>query len=131
MSLPMEHLAEALTIMQVPGRNPFHKASWEKSAWPSKKSLNSWFADLLKRVNELKKWSDNLVLPYSLWVPGLFNPTAFLTAIKQVTARSRSLPLDKMAVETHVTNMIDVNDARKLSIYPTDGAFIHGLFETK
>jgi len=30
MSEPMEDLASALAINQVPGRNPFHKASWEK-----------------------------------------------------------------------------------------------------
>ena len=30
MTRKMEDLAEALSINQVPGRNPFHKASWEK-----------------------------------------------------------------------------------------------------
>ena len=84
MSEAMEDLAEALSINQVPGRNIFHKASWEKLAWPSKKSLQSWFADLLVRVDQLQNWSAELVLPYSLWLPGLFNPMAFLTAIMQV-----------------------------------------------
>jgi len=127
MSLPMEHLAEAISIGQVPGRNPFHTASWERSAWPSKKGLASWFMDLLQRNSELRNWSDGLILPSALWLPGLFNPTAFLTAIKQVTARSKNLPLDKMSTETFVTKMRKVEEV-PAGKYPEDGAFIYGLF---
>lgn len=47
----------------------------------------------------------DLVTPFSLWLPGLFNPMAFVTAIMQVTARSTGLPLDKMSIETHITTM--------------------------
>ena len=128
MSLPMEHLAEALSIWQVPGRNPFHTASWEKAAWPSKKGLASWFSDLIQRNSELRKWSETLVLPSALWLPGLFNPTAFLTAIKQVTARSKALPLDKMSTETYVTKMKSVDEVKNDGTYPEDGAYIYGLF---
>ena len=53
MSEPMEDLQQALSINQVPGRNVFHKTSWEKLAWPSKKSLQMWFADLLLRVEQV------------------------------------------------------------------------------
>lgn len=53
MSEPMEDLQQALSINQVPGRNVFHKTSWEKLAWPSKKSLQSWFMDLLARVQQV------------------------------------------------------------------------------
>jgi flavin reductase (DIM6/NTAB) family NADH-FMN oxidoreductase RutF len=33
---------------------------------------------------QLQEWSRTFVLPYSVWLPGLVNPTALLTAIKQV-----------------------------------------------
>jgi dynein heavy chain len=125
MSLPMEHMAEALSINQVPGRNPFHKASWEKLAWFSKKPLATWFPDLCARVSLLQEWSSEMQLPYSLWLPGLFNPAAFLTAVKQVTARREKLPLDHMTVETHVSLLSSADDAAS---YPEDGAFVHGLF---
>jgi len=128
MSLPMEHLAEALGIFQVPGRDPFHQASWEKSAWPSKKGLSSWFSDLMARNTELRKWTDTLATPFALWLPGLFNPTAYLTAIKQVTARSKGMPLDSMSVETHVTKMLKVEEVNALGKMPEDGAFVYGLF---
>lgn len=125
MSEAMEDLLEALSINQVPGRNPFHKTSWEKLAWWSKKGLQSWFLDLLARVEQLDQWSTDLQLPLSLWIPGLFNPMAFLTAIMQITARQTGAPLDKMAIETHVTTIPRPEDVTE---YPQDGAYAHGLF---
>eukprot|EP00516_Mucochytrium_quahogii_P000925 CAMPEP_0203746968 /NCGR_PEP_ID=MMETSP0098-20131031/2236_1 /ASSEMBLY_ACC=CAM_ASM_000208 /TAXON_ID=96639 /ORGANISM=" , Strain NY0313808BC1" /LENGTH=4160 /DNA_ID=CAMNT_0050635227 /DNA_START=190 /DNA_END=12669 /DNA_ORIENTATION=+ len=121
----MEHLAESLEKSMVPGRDPFHKCSWEKYAWWSKKSLMPWFADLLKRVEQLRVWTADLVLPKSVWLPGLFNPTAFNTAIMQVTARKNSIPLDSCTTETHVTTMMDPS---QVTDYPEDGAYIHGLY---
>ena len=125
MSEAMEDLSSALSIFQVPGRNPFHKTSWEKYAWPSKKGLNSWFLDLLRRVDQLNKWSSTLETPLSIWLPGIFNPMAVLTAIMQVTARSTGLPLDKMAVDTHVTTFLSPAEA---TTYPENGMYCHGLY---
>ena len=85
MSAAMDDLLAALTINQVPGRNPFHKTSWEKLAWWSKKSLLTWFSDMLLRVAQMQEWSTELELPLSLWYPGLFNPMSFNTAIMQVS----------------------------------------------
>jgi len=130
MSQVMEDLLAALSIGQVPGRNPFHTASWEKHAWPSMKGLVPWFADLVVRCDQLTRWSSNAGLrtPPSMWLPGLFNPTAFLTAIKQVTARNDGLPLDKMCTETHVTNLASAADVGDADRPATGGALVHGLF---
>ena len=84
MSESMEDLVQALSIYQVPGRNPYHKCNWEGLAWWSKKSLESWFGDMLLRITQLAEWSDELELPTCMWYPGLFNPMAFNTAIMQV-----------------------------------------------
>lgn len=65
-------------------------------------SLSSFYACVM----QLSGWSSDLVTPLSLWLPGLFNPMAFVTAIMQVTARATGLPLDKMSIETHVTTML-------------------------
>ena len=43
MSEGMEHLLEAMSINQVPGRNVFHRTSWEKHAWWSNKTLATWY----------------------------------------------------------------------------------------
>jgi len=127
MSQSMEDMSECLQINMVPGRNPFHACSWERLAWPSRKSLASWFSDLLLRRAQLHQWSQSLVLPFSVWLPGLVNPTSLLTAIKQVTARKHKLPLDNMSLDTHITKMYHVNDAFNQASYPEDGIFIHGL----
>eukprot|EP01138_Halocafeteria_seosinensis_P009362 gb/GECG01009567.1/.p1 GENE.gb/GECG01009567.1/~~gb/GECG01009567.1/.p1 ORF type:complete len:4452 (+),score=647.06 gb/GECG01009567.1/:1-13356(+) len=121
----MEDLSEALSLNQVPGRNPFHKTSWEKLAWFSRRNLSSWFNDLLDRVKQLDEWSQTLELPYATWISGLFNPTAFLTAVMQVTARRNGYPLDAMTVDFHATFM---QSPEEVEGYPSDGAFIYGLY---
>ena len=72
-------------------------------------------------------WTSTLKLPYSIWLPGLINPTALLTAIMQVTARKKKLPLDLMTLDTHITRMYRPDDAVNLGSYPEDGLFVHGL----
>lgn len=125
MSQPMEDLIKAISINQWPGRNPFSQCRWESKAWPSMKNLISQFGDMLSRIAQLTTWSTDLVTPYSLWLPGLFNPTSYLTAVMQVTARRTGMPLDQMTTETHVTTFLkpDVVDHT-----PVDGAYVHGFY---
>jgi dynein heavy chain len=125
MTQPMEDLLTALTIFEVPGRNPYSKASWELVAWPSTKGLMSWYADTQLRVEQLVEWTGTLQLPFSLWIGALFNPTSFLTAIKQVVSRSTGSALDQMSTETHVTTLQQKEDAKG---YPQDGAYVHGIY---
>ena len=123
MSQAMEDLVSAFVLNQWPGRNPFSKCMWEKLAWPSQKNLMSQFSDLLLRVEQLVHWTAELETPKSIWLPGLFNPSSYLTAAQQVTARKTGLSLDKMTIETHVTNIWDASEVKD-----QDGTFIHGLY---
>merc|ERR1711871_302763 len=125
MTTAMEDLITAISLNQWPGRNPFSACMWEKCAWPSMKNLMSEFADMLLRYQQLATWSTDLVTPFSLWLPGLFNPTSYLTAVMQVTARRTGMPLDQMTTETHVTTFLK---PEFVDYYPEDGAFVHGLF---
>lgn len=125
MSQTMEDLVTALSTNEVPGRNPWALCSWEKLAWWSKKGLISWFLDMLKRVEQLVVWTEEMERPFSIWLPGLFNPTAYLTAVKQVTARATKMALDQMSTVTHVTTLYTPEEALE---HPKDGAFVHGLF---
>ncbi len=79
--------------------------------------------DMLSRVEQLKSWTEELITPHCLWLPGLFNPTSYLTAIMQVTARSLGLPLDKMTTETHVT-VFATREAAIAANQPKDGVFV-------
>merc|ERR1712178_194505 len=81
--------------------------TWVKYAYASKKDLLQWYDDLLLRVGQLTEYSDDLEVPKSLWISGLFNPMSFLTAIMQVTARRDGLPLDDMNLRTDITNIRD------------------------
>jgi dynein heavy chain len=64
-------------------------------------------------------------LPKALCLSYLFNPMSFLTAIMQLTARAQSFPLDKMTLETNVTNF---KDPSEILAPPTTGAYIYGMF---
>jgi len=126
MSDTMEDLVTALSMNQWPGRNPFSKCMWQKLAWPSMKNLVFMYADMLKRITQLNDWSSTLDKPLCLWLPGLFNPTAYLTAVSQVTGRQTGGALDKMTTETHITVM---NDPKEVSDEPqSSGVLVHGLF---
>eukprot|EP00804_Cyclotella_cryptica_P004521 CCRYP_006874-RA/>CCRYP_006874-RA protein AED:0.08 eAED:0.09 QI:0/0/0.5/1/0/0/2/139/4220 len=125
MSQAMEDLVSAFVLNQWPGRNPFSKCMWEKLAWPSQKNLMSQFADMLLRIDQLVRWTQEFETPKSIWLPGLFNPSSYLTAAQQVTARKTGLALDKMTIETHVTTMWDSSEVKD---YAEDGTYIHGLY---
>jgi len=114
----MERLSEALQLNRV---NP----SWRKLAYPSLKPLAPWFADLVRRHEQLTAWTSGKTLLKSIWLPGLFNPMAFLTAVMQVTARASSLPLDYM---TNRTTFLNTKDPGDLTGQPPSGVHVHGLF---
>lgn len=118
MSDQMETLLKCLGLNRV-------APSWEAKAYPSKKSLSLWFVDLLQRVDQLKAWSDSLITPVSVWITGLFNPMAYVTAILQTTARANGLPLDQMDIYTDVTE--EMNPA-VMTVHSEDGMYIHGLY---
>ena len=71
-------------------------AHWGKVAYASLKPLGDWFANMNDRTNQLTQWAQDLRTPKSLWISGLFNPMAFVTAVMQITARAKAFPLDQV-----------------------------------
>ena len=66
-------------------------------------TLSGWYYDVVKRYDQLNAWlSGDVVMPTSIWLPGMFNPKAFLTAVMQTYARANKLPLDVMKFMTEV-----------------------------
>jgi len=53
-------------------------------AYPSLKALGPWTRDLLQRLDQLKRWIDK-GYPTCYWLAGFTYPTAFLTAVLQVS----------------------------------------------
>ena len=113
----METLMDALFTDAVP-------ATWTACAWPSLRPLASWLADMLQRHAQLAGWSADLATPKVTWLPGLFNPQAFLTAVMQVTARKNELPLDKLAVIADVTKKASPDEVESAT---REGAYAHGF----
>jgi len=60
-----------------------------------------------------------------MWLPGLHIPESYITALVQLTCRSKGWPLDKFTVITTVTTI--VNPAA-ITQRPTEGCYIHGLY---
>merc|ERR1719231_1677109 len=87
-------------------------------------SLTRWYRDVKERHAQLDDWTKGkLDLPKAVWLPGLFNAKAFITAVQQVYARSKQLPLDVMKFTTEVTKMTP----EQVTEYSPEGTYIHGL----
>ena len=115
----MEELAKSLRFNRLP-------TSWdEAAAYPSRKSLQSWFADLIKRHQQMAEWTKEMKLLKVINISLLCNPMSFVTAVKQVTARSKGLALDNLDIMTDVTNFSADENVKD---YPNSGVYVYGLF---
>ena len=100
MSDKMEALAKGIQTNSVPALWMAQMSTRVQEVY----TLSAWFQDVIKRVDQLATWlAGDIVTPNSVWLPGLFNPKAFLTAVMQSFARANKLPLDVMKFMTEVT----------------------------
>ncbi|RLN89500.1 hypothetical protein BBJ28_00002039 [Nothophytophthora sp. Chile5] len=99
--------------------------TWVAAACPSRRSLAPWLANLQQRIAQLQEWTASAPeLPLVLWLPGLFNPQAFLTAVLQTAARKNRVELDSLRITADVTKRtVDTVDAPA-----RDGQYVHGLY---
>ena len=87
-------------------------------------SLTRWYRDVKERHAQLDKWTAKTIeRPKSVWLPGLFNAKALITAVQQVYARENQLPLDVMEFITEVTTL----NPGDVTEYSEEGTYIHGL----
>ncbi|GAW80997.1 dynein heavy chain [Plasmodium gonderi] len=101
---------------------------WKNFSYPSKKKLMPWFENFKLRIIFIKEWiskiRNNIFLPNSVWLSALFNPISFLTAIKQKFSHENKVPIDKLRLKWHVTNITKVEDLNNKN----NALYIHGLF---
>jgi dynein heavy chain len=120
MSPAMEALAAAMAANAVPAAWMAAMSARVQEVLP----LGAWYADVLKRHEQLAAWTAGSVAPpASVWLPGLFNPKAFLTAVMQTHARAAKLPLDEMRFITEVT----AKTPDQITAPAPVGAYVHGL----
>jgi len=113
----MDALMLSLYVSKVP-------ETWARLAYFSLRSLEPWWKNLLDRHQQLVSWSAELALPNSVWLPGLFNPSSFLTAVAQSAARKNGWPLDQTILTVEVTKKTE----SEIDAPPRDGAYCHGLY---
>lgn len=120
--VPLTEATEKLQMLLYYERVP---ESWLAAASPSRQSLSSWLSTLQHRIAQLQEWVGSAPdLPLVLWLPGLFNPQAFLTAVLQTAARKKNIELDSLRITVDVTKQtFDTVDAPS-----RDGHFVHGLY---
>ena len=58
-----------------------------------------------------------------MWLSGLFNPQAFLTAVMQTTARRNDWALDRTVIVTEVTKRLTPD---QIDAPSREGAYVHG-----
>ena len=117
-SSQMECTMNALAENKVP-------KTWILASYPSLRALGAWLGDLGDRGRCLRRWctEPNLSLPKVTWLPGLFCPTAFLSAVLQSIASRNGWPLDNCELRTEVTKKMP----DEIGAPARDGAYIYGL----
>jgi hypothetical protein len=80
----------------------------------------SWILDLKRRIEHLEKLNREYAecLPdVHVWLGGLFQPGAFLTAMRQWTARLVGLPLENLKLRISIgSNVSDVPPGPKFAV---------------
>jgi len=94
MSMVLEKMFESFMNNKVP-------ANWAAVAYPCLKPLTSWYKDMIKRLEFMSDWLYNGP-PKTYWVPALFFPQGFNTAVMQTYARSTTTAIDTLAFRTNV-----------------------------
>lgn len=134
MSADLDQMYNSFLKNQVP-------ANWLRVAYASLKPLASWFRDLHKRVEFMRKWMTK-GHPTAFWLSGFFFPHGFMTGILQTYARKHRKAIDFLKfkfdfldfdeyddyVTVDKTDYANLEDLDRLLPAPADGAYIYGLY---
>jgi len=110
----MENLQNALTLEKIP-------ETWNKFAYPTKRSLATWLDNMMKRIEQLSTWKDDPQnIPRVTRLNYLFNPQSFLTAINQFSKKGE---LNKLYIATEFTK----KNFEEIDAPAKDGAYCYGF----
>ena len=107
--LPFSPVAARLSSGLTANATP---AAWTKQAHAdlppahqlrAPRPLASWIARLHAAAAQLAAFAVSLQVPLVTWMPGLFSPVAFLTAVKQSLAGGAAKSLDELILGVEVT----------------------------
>ncbi|KAL0234370.1 hypothetical protein PCE1_001406 [Barthelona sp. PCE] len=93
---------------------------WQKLSW-SAANLGEWLTDVDKRFEQYNIWLFQ-GRPKMYWLGGFYNPTGFLTSVKQEISRMhQGWALDTLNITTTLLDNFSVRHA------PEQGVYIYGL----
>jgi dynein heavy chain len=118
MSEEMETLMDEIFMNKVP-------AKWLKVSFETTRGLGSWLDNIKHRLEQLNTWKETPDKePAVTFINRLFNPTSFLTAIKQTMSREKSLELNRLYIQTEIQKKMYWETA---DLQKREGAFVFGL----
>ena len=88
--------------------------SWLRYKVPTSCSVAAWVTDFAQRVKQLTKVSTAVqgnsaaaLKTVTVWMGGLFNPEAFITATRQCVAQANSWSLEELSLDVTVADEAD------------------------
>ncbi|CAM9815452.1 unnamed protein product, partial [Phaeothamnion confervicola] len=118
MSAALEDMYACFLSQRVP-------EAWERAGYPCLKALPAWTEDFFARLDFMGQWLQHGPRP-SYWLSGFFFPQGFMTAVKQMHARTHRLAIDTLTVGCRVAGF--GAETAVAAGAPAEGVYIHGLF---
>ncbi|KAL7038933.1 hypothetical protein ACKWTF_009751 [Chironomus riparius] len=88
--------------------------SWRRYTVPIGCTVIQWITDFSQRVQQLQKVSSLVsqagakeLQSFPVWLGGLFNPEAYITATRQCIAQANSWPLEELMLDVTITTETD------------------------
>jgi dynein heavy chain 1 len=101
------------------GKGVIPKA-WLKYSIPDSTTFNIWLVDFAQRIKQLADLRQtNKFSCLTVWVGGLFNPEAFITATRQAAAQANSWSLENLVLTAEVLNTgkVENNDPASFIVH--------------
>jgi len=76
--------------------------SWRIYSVSDSTSLTAWLVDFIKRIEQLQEIQKSRNYGGRVWMGGLFNPEAFMTATRQAAARTHGWSLENLELTAKV-----------------------------
>lgn len=97
-------------------------AGWRRYTVPNGCTVIQWVTDFSHRIQQLQKVSSLVsqagakeLQGFPVWLGGLFNPEAYITAIRQCVAQANSWSLEELVLDVTITENGDGGDQKDSS----------------
>ena len=76
---------------------------WAKVSFETTRNLGAWLDNIKQRLEQLNAWKEVPDKePAITFINRLYNPQSFLTAVKQIMSREKSIELNRLYIVTEI-----------------------------